>query len=307
MIDRVIATDEYARLREGVGVLDRSRRGKAIFRGPEAPDFLQGQVSNDVEALEPGTGCYAALLTPKGKMLADMRILRGAGWLWLDTEAEALPAVAKMIRTYSIGRDVQPENVTESRAILSLVGPGADAALDAVPPAEEHSFVEGEHGLYVRTDLGVDVICDAADADGVRAALGVEEVSEEAAECVRVESGRPRYGVDIGEDTIPEEAGLNERAVSFTKGCYVGQETVARLHYKGKPNRHLRGLRLERPAAGGEEVRFGDRVVGHIGSAAVSPVNGPIALAIIRREAGPGDRVDVGDDGNAAVVADLPL
>src|SRR3954447_4349531 len=136
MIDQVIATDEYARLRESVGMVDRSDRGKAIFRGPEAPDFLQGQVTNDVEALAPGTGCYAALLTAKGKMLADMRILRGVGGggLWLDTESTALPAVAKMIRTFSIGRDVKPENVTDSRAILSLVGPGSDGALDATPP-----------------------------------------------------------------------------------------------------------------------------------------------------------------------------
>jgi tRNA-modifying protein YgfZ len=287
--------------------LDRSDRGKAIFRGPEAPDFLQGQVTNDVEGLAPGTGCYAALLTPKGKMLADMRILRGDGWLWLDTEAEGLPAVAKMIRTFSIGRDVQPENVTDSRAILSLVGPGSDGALDVAPPPGEHSFVEGEHGLYVRTDLGVDVICDAADAEGVRAALGVEDVSEEAVECVRVETGRPRYGIDIDEDTIPQEAGLNERAVSFEKGCYVGQETVARLHYKGKPNRHLRGLRLAGPAATGDEVRLGERVVGRIGSAVVSPSHGPIALALIRREAEPGAEVRVGDEGNTALVADLPL
>src|SRR5438034_83457 len=146
IIDLVIATDEYTRLREAVGTVDRSDRGKAIFRGPEAPDFLQGQVSNDVEGLTPGTGCYAALLTPKGKMLADMRILRGPAWLWLDTESAGLPAVAKMIRTFSIGRDTRPENVTDSRAILSLVGPGAEGALDPTLPAEEHSFVEGEHG-----------------------------------------------------------------------------------------------------------------------------------------------------------------
>jgi tRNA-modifying protein YgfZ len=303
----VIATDEYARLREAVGMVDRSERGKALFRGPDAADFLQGQVTNDVEGLAPGAGCYAALLTPKGKMLADMRILRGDGWFWLDTELEALPAVAKMIRTYSIGRDVRPENVTDSRAILSLVGPGSDAALDVAPPAEEHSHVEGEHGLYVRTDLGVDVICEAADADGVRAALGVEEVSGEAAECLRVESGRPRYGIDLGEDTIPQEAGLNERAVSFTKGCYVGQETVARLHYKGKPNRHLRGLRLSSPASTGDEVRLGDRVVGRLGSVAVSPAHGPIALAVVRREAGPGDEVKVGSGESTAVVSDLPF
>jgi folate-binding protein YgfZ len=303
----VIATDEYTRLRESVGLLDRSERGKAIFRGPEAADFLQGQVTNDVEALQRGTGCYAALLTAKGKMLADMRILRGPAWLWLDTEIAALPAVAKMIRTYSIGRDVQPENVTDSRAILSLVGPAADDALDVAPPGAEHALVEGEHGLYVRTDLGVDVICDSADADAVRSALGVEGASVAAVECLRVESGRPRYGIDLDEDTIPQEAGLNERAVSFDKGCYVGQETVARLHYKGKPNRRLRGLRLDGPATTGEEVRLGDRPVGRIGSAAVSPVHGPIALALIRREAEPGQRVEVGQAANSAVVSDLPF
>jgi folate-binding protein YgfZ len=303
----VIATDEYARLREAVGLLDRSERGKALFRGPEAADFLQGQVTNDVEALAPGTGCYAALLTPKGKMLADMRILRGPDWFWLDTEIGALPAVAKMIRTYSIGRDVRPDNVTESRAILSLVGPAADATLDVAPPPEEHSFVEGEHGMYVRTDLGIDIVCQSDNADAVRTALGVEPVSEEAVECLRVECGRPRYGLDLDEDTIPQEAGLNERAVSFEKGCYVGQETVARLHYKGKPNRHLRGLRLPSPAEHGAELRLGDRVVGRIGSTAVSPVHGPIALALVRREAEPGQTVEVGSGGSTALVTELPF
>jgi tRNA-modifying protein YgfZ len=302
----VIATDDYARVREAVGVVDRSDRGKAMFRGPEAADFLQGQVTNDVEGLAPGTGCYAALLTPKGKMLADMRILRGPEWFWLDTEAVALPNVAKMIRTYSIGRDVRPENLTGTRAILSLVGPGADAALDMAPPPDEHAHVEGEHGLYVRTDLGVDLICDAADLEGVRAALGVDPVPDEVVECLRVESGRPRYGIDLGDDVIPQEANLNARAVSFEKGCYVGQETVARLHYKGKPNRALRGLRLDGPAATGDEVRLGDRVVGRVGSAAVSPVHGAIALALIRREAEPGQEVEVGDGGRA-VVTELPF
>jgi folate-binding protein YgfZ len=165
----------------------------------------------------------------------------------------------------------------------------------------------GAHGWYVRTDLGVDVICPAAEADAVRAALEVEPVSEEAAECIRVESGRPRLGYEIAGGVIPQEAGLNERAVSFTKGCYVGQETVARLHYKGKPNRHLRGLRLSETAALGDEVHAGDRVVGRIGTAVVSPVHGPIALAILRREVGPGDRVKVGDGGADAEVADLPF
>ena len=204
-------------------------------------------------------------------------------------------------------RDVRANDATEVRAILSLVGPAARLALDVEPPAEEHAHVRGQHGLYVATDVGVDVICPAADAEGVREALGVEPASEEAAECVRIEAGRPRFGLDFDGDTIPEEAGLNERAVSFTKGCYVGQETVARLHYKGKPNRHLRGLRLSRPAEHGQPLRLGERQVGVVGSAAVSPAHGPIGLAVVRREANPGDTLDVSDTGVTAELVELPF
>jgi tRNA-modifying protein YgfZ len=303
----VVVATEYECLRESAGLVDRSARGKLRLTGAEAAEYLQGQVTNDVEGLEPGSGCYAALLTHKGKMLADMRILRGRDWIWLDCEPEALAPIARNVGTYSIGRDVRHEDVSGGYSILSLIGPAAGAALDATPPAEEHSFVEGDHGLYVATHLGIDVICPAADAEAVRQALGVETVSEEAAECLRIESGRPRFGLDVGPETIPEEAGLNERAVSFTKGCYVGQETVARLHYKGKPNRHLRGLRLPAPATSGDEIRLGERLVGHVGSVAVSPVHGPIALAVLRREAAPGDRVKIGSQTADAEVADLPF
>ena len=107
--------------------------------------------------------------------------------------------------------------------------------------------------------------------------------------------------------TIPQEAGINERAVSFTKGCYIGQETVARLHYRGRPNRHLRGLRLSAPARPGAPVRKGEKEVGRLGSAAVSPAFGPIGLAILRREVELGDEVAVGEDGVTASVSDLPF
>src|SRR3954471_16381260 len=306
-IESVIATTEYDRLRESVGLVDRSSRGKLRITGTEAAEYLQGQVTNDVEGLEPGAGCYAALLTHKGKMSADMRVLRGPDFIWIDTEPAALPVIARNASMYSIGREVQANDVTGDYATLSLIGPAAREALDVAPPEEEHAWGEGEHGMYVATDLGVDVICPAADAEGVRAALGVEPVSEDAAECLRIESGRPRLGLDIGSETIPEEAGLNSRAVSFTKGCYVGQETVARLHYKGKPNRHLRGLRLSEPATTGDEVRLEERVLGTIGSVTTSPTHGPIALAVLRREAGPGDTVKVGGGAADAVVADLPF
>jgi folate-binding protein YgfZ len=204
-----------------------------------------------------------------------------------------------MLRTYSLGRDVQYEDLTETRALLSIVGPAARERLDARPPAEENSFVTGEHGIYVATLLGVDVICEPGTT------LDVEPVSLEAAECVRIEAGRPRLGYDMDADTMPQEAGINERAVSFTKGCYVGQETVARLHYRGKPNRHLRGLKLSQPAERGTEITLGGKVVGRVGSTCVSPRLGPIALALVRREADPGATVDVG--GAPAVVTGLPL
>jgi folate-binding protein YgfZ len=303
----MIATTDYERLRESVGLVDRSARGKLRLTGTEAADYLQGQVTNDVVALEPGSGCYAALLNHKGKMLTDMRVLRGEDFIWVDTEPEALASLARNAGMFSIGRDVRHEDVTAEFSILSLIGPDARAPLDVAPPAEEHAFVQGAHGMYVSTDLGVDVICPAADAAAVREALGVEPVSEEAAECLRIESGRPRFLIDVGTETIPQEAGLNERAVSFTKGCYVGQETVARLHYKGKPNRHLRGLRLADAVERGDEIRLGERIVGEVGSVAVSPTHGPIALAVVRREAGPGDAVRVGEAGVEGRVAELPF
>jgi tRNA-modifying protein YgfZ len=303
----VIATDEYERLRHSVGLVDRSYRAKLRLTGGEAPDYLQGQVTNDVEALAPGTGCYALLLTHKGKLRADPRILRGEGWLLLDTEPQGLAPVLHTVETYSIGRDVSARDVTAERALLSLIGPAARERLDPRPPPEEHAFVEGEHGLYVTTDLGVDLICPADAAGGLHRSLGVEPVSEEAVECLRIESGRPRQGIDMGDSTIPEEAGLNERAVSFDKGCYVGQETVARLHYRGKPNRRLRGLMLSAPAETGDSVAAGERTVGTIGSSCVSPVHGPIALAILRREVGPGDAVTVGASGAGAEVVELPF
>ena len=181
----------------------------------------------------------------------------------------------------------------------------------AMSGSQEHDNAAGEIGgvpvRLVATAAGVDLICDATRTADVKAALaGVPEVSEAAAEVVRVESGRPRYGLDLDESVIPQEAGLNERAVSFTKGCYVGQETVARLFYRGKPNRHLRGLRLSAPVPSGAELRVGERVVGTLASSVVSPVHGPIGLALVRREAQPGDTVDVAGGATAQLV-ELPF
>ncbi len=306
---------EYTAIIEGCGWLDRSDRGKLALAGREAKRFLQGQVSNDVEALTPGTGCYATLLTPKGKMLGDLRILDTDQELLLDTERIALQELFNMIRRFSLGYDAVLHKRTLDTGLLSLLGPDAEAVSGfRALGAEEHSHVAGElSGMPVRairTDLGIDLLCDAASTGALASALeqaGATAVSETVADCVRVEHGRPRYGLDLDETVIPQEADLNPRAVSFTKGCYVGQETVARLFYRGKPNRQLRGLRLGAPAQSGAEISFGGRVVGRLGSVAQSPALGAIGLALVRREAPPGSSVVVGSDPIKALVVELPF
>jgi tRNA-modifying protein YgfZ len=291
-----VATSDYLLAKADAVLVDRSSRGRLLLTGSDVADFLQGQVSNDVEALEPGTGCYATLLTAKGKIRCDMRIVRGDDWFLLDSEPQALPVLEHMVRVYSIGRDVDSQR--DERPLWSIIGPAARDGLDNPPPETEHSHTQGDLGLYVATDNGVDVFGERPD---------LPETTAETAEILRIESGRPRLGFELGDDVIPQEAGINERAISFTKGCYVGQETVARLFYKGKPNRHLRGLRLSQPVERGAVLHGEDRELGRVSSTCISPTFGPIALALVRREAEPGASVKVGDAGTVAEVVELPF
>jgi tRNA-modifying protein YgfZ len=307
----------YAALTQGCALIDRSERGKLALSGAQAAAFLNGQVSNDVEALEPGEGCYATFLTPKGKMLGDLRVLATPGELLLDTERVSLQPLFDLIRRGTIGWAAELHKRTLETGLLSLAGPRARelvGAAEAGLPEVEHAHREARLGgaavRLVTTADGVDVLCDAADATVVTDALiaaGATAVDEAAAEITRIEAGRPRYGVDLDDTTIPQEAGLNDRAVSFAKGCYVGQETVARLHWRGKPNPHLRCLRLSAPVVTGTPLRLGEKDVGRVGSAGVSPVHGPIALALVRREAQPGAVLAAGDDGTTAEVVELPF
>ncbi len=302
-------------VREACGLVDRSERGKLAFTGAQAKQFVQGQVTNDVDALAPGTGCYAALLSPKGKMLGDLRILDTGAELWFDTERSALQTIFNVLHRARVGYDAELHKRTLQQGLVSLVGPAArrvaGPGVEALP-GEEHANaaieVDGIAARAIVTDLGVDLVCEAEQTSALIAALtarGAQTVPEAAAEAVRVERGRPRYGVDLDDTTIPQEAGLNERAVSFGKGCYVGQETVARLFYKGKPNRHLRGLKLSTPVASGTELTAGGRAVGRLGSVAVSPDHGPIGLALVRREVEPGAEVMAG--AASATVVELPF
>lgn len=313
-VEGVELDGQYRQLREECGLLDRSDRGKLTVSGPDAAEYLQGQLTNDVEALAVGEGLYAALLDRKGHMQADMRVLRPAAEeIWIDLEPEALAATLKHLTMYSIGREVEVADVTAERSILSLIGPRA-AELATTPPLPEYTCetatIAGVECLAVGSAVGIDLMTTAAETERLREALltaGAAAVGDAAAEIVRIERGVPRFGAEMGAETMPAEAGIVERAVSFTKGCYIGQETVARLHYKGKPNRHLRGLRLSAPVAPGVALRLGEKEVGRLGSACVSPAFGPIGLAILRREAEPGSELAVGEDGVTARVVDLPF
>jgi folate-binding protein YgfZ len=305
---------QYRALREEAGFLPRTRAA-LIVRGSDAAEYLQGQLTNDIEALTPERGCYAALLDRKGHLQADMRVLRlETDELWLDLDPAPAQSVLKHLRTYSIGREAEVEDATDRWAIVSLIGPrsGQLSGFEGLGPefALRYRDWDGTEVLAVATDVGLDLITHAeqgARLNELLKAVGVAEVSEAAAEIVRVESGRPRFGIDMGPESMPAEAGITQRAVDFEKGCYIGQEPVARLHYRGKPNRALRGLRLSEPADHGAPLLLGEREVGRIGTACLSPAFGPIALAIVRREAGEGDRLAVGDGGTTAEVVGLPF
>src|SRR3954449_3060697 len=196
-----IPASEDAALRDGCGLVDRSERGKLALTGSQAKEFLQGQVTNDIEALGSGQGCYAAFLDHKGKMQGDLRVLDLGDELWLDCERVALQDLFNMIRRYKLGLDVELHKRTVECSLLSLIGPDARRIAGGGLPETEHACARGELGgapvVRVVTDLGVDVICAAGDGARVRAELeaaGAVPVSEAAAEVLRVESGRPRYG-----------------------------------------------------------------------------------------------------------------
>lgn len=310
---------EYAIATHAAGLADRSARGKIDVTGPDAAEFLQGQVTNDVEALQPGAGCYVAILDPKAHLISDARVLRmSEDRFRLDTEPVALEATLKDLRTYKIGRSVEIVDRTEDGALLSLIGPRsaevAEVALGCRSPQGEHQFTEasidGQATLVIATAFGVDVMTAVATAGAARIRLlgaGAKEISEHAVELMRIEQGLPRYGVDMTFDNLPGEAGIVQRAVSFTKGCYVGQEPVARMFHKGHPNRHLRGVLLSEPISAGSALFANGREVGRATSTAVSPRLGPIALSILRREVAPSDELTVEGIPAKAKAIELPF
>ena len=324
---------EYAALSTDALLVDRSYRGRAEVTGPRAAEAVNGLVTNDVVSLAPGSGAYAGILTPKGKVLADVRIFRLADRILLDTPPRCAAALPNTLRKFINPRTAPHRDLSSSLMNLGVFGPRAAAVVSSVTAVDTGALmalpmyghlgaeVEGAAVIIARVpDVAVPGFELFVAADHI-ATLG-DRLSEAGAipgglaafEIARVEAGRPEWGIDMDDNTIPQEANFDELgAISYTKGCYTGQETVARVHFRGHVNRHLRGLRLptgsELPAYKTEIVDAEDKVVGDIRSTALSPRVGPIAMAMVRREITLGSSVTVRAEGGQlqATVVALPF
>jgi folate-binding protein YgfZ len=318
----------YAAVRAGAGLIDRSYSGRILLTGADRRSYLQGLLTNDIEALTPGTGCYAAMLNAQGRMLTDMRVLELGDAILLDVPVAVVSSIRDHLDRFVFAEDVQVEDATAARAEIGLYGPGAldvlvKAGSDGGAPSSLFQMtrirITGVDALVVKSDEagveGYDVIVDRTGEEAITAALiaaGAVRVSEADAEAVRIESGRPRFGRDMDTDTIPLEAGLEERAISRTKGCYVGQEVIVRVQDRGhgRVAKRLVGLTLDADAkvpSAGARIASGDREIGRVTSATWSPALGrPIALGYVHRDF-VAEGTDVSIDATSAKVTALPF
>lgn len=338
---------EYAAARSGAVVVDRVDRAVVRMYGRDPVRMIQGLVSNDVAGAAPGQGVYAAMLTAKGKMLADLRVLRRAqGDLLLELDAGALAGVLDHLRRFVPPLFARFEDASAAIGVAGVYGPAArqvvGAALDVPLPdgMAEDAFVAvalpdaGEsagpsrpgdgaawqEALVVRTLYagvdGYDVVVPRDRLEAVWRALveaGARPAGHGTLETLRIEAGRPRWGAELDENVIPLEAGLLERAISQTKGCYTGQEVIVRILHRGHVNWHLRGLLLgdaPAPARGAPLMRAGEtKPVARVTSACASPARGQtIALGYVRREVEPPAELRLGGpDGPPVQVVALPF
>jgi folate-binding protein YgfZ len=306
------AEAEYAALRTGAVAIDRSQRGRWRLSGAKAAETLTGLVTNDVLALGPGHGQFAAMLTPKGKIIADITIYRTEDALLVDVPSRATAGFADTIKKY-VNPRVTPyadETATTSDVgaygvrAAHIVGQAVGVPAESLMASPAHGSVVLESLLVVRVPtLGLDgfaVLAPSTEREAIwqrLLAAGAVAGSTGVWDVARVENGSPEWGVDIDETTIPQEAGFDELgAISYTKGCYTGQETVARIHFRGHVNRHLRGLRMANDAPPAATlVDASGKPVGDVRSTVRSPRLGPIALAMVRREIEVGATILAGD------------
>lgn len=304
-------------LRRSAALLDASGREAVRVVGPERASFLHGMVTNDVEGLPVGQWTYAAACTAKGAMVADCRVLARADELWLDTEPGYGERLLSHLSKFLISEDAELHAAPGERAAWALAGPSSHqvAVQLGVKVPEGQAFTEGAdgtwalaHGLYgvPAVELFVPVSAVAAFRERSRA-LGIPELPLSTLEALRVEAGYGRMGVDMEETTIPLEARL-ERGIHYQKGCYLGQEVIARATFRGQVSRKLSGLSFSGPLpARGTELKKGDKRVGHVTSTVVSPRFGAIGLGYVHRLVGdPGTELEL-PDGSKATVRALPF
>ena len=312
---------DYRALHEDAVWADRSLRDARLeVRGPDATDWLQGLLTQDVRTLQSGQGIYAAYLTPQGRMISDMRVFRRDDSYLLETVASAREPLLGRLEQFVIMEDVVVVDVTETVGALTVLGPSAAvlasectglgaSTLDGL--AEHDHLPLGAPGAFVAAsrEFGVpafDLFALQNDVEAWRTLLEsrISLASDELLDTARIEAGRPRFGVDMHEDTIPLEAGIETRGISFDKGCYVGQEVVIRILHRGG-GRVARRLAWVEHAPhtegdvqwrGGEDVHLADKVVGHVSSACWSPSrNGLLGIAMLHRDATePGTVVRIG-------------
>ena len=295
---------EYACGHEGAGFVGGAS-GLFWAVGPDSVSFLQNVLSQDIEALAPGSVARSFLLQPRGKLEALLWLLRAEDRVGIVTEADRLEDTIRILSRWRLRVDVELE--PDARQVFDVWGP-APTTLDVAGGWRD------EDGVLVaevsKTPLRRRLVAGLGPSDLER--RGLLPIGQHAHTALRIETGQPRYGIDIDHKTIPQESGLVPEAVSFTKGCFLGQELVARIDSRGRVNRNLRGVRMLQaltPPAGARVTHAG-KVVGTLTSVGESPgAGGPVALALIRREAPPGTQVTVSWEQMTvqAVIEQLPL
>jgi aminomethyltransferase len=284
----------YQALLRGAAWLDLSARGRIVARGRDRARLLHAITSNEVRKMTPGTGCYAFLLNPQGRIQADLSLFCHADYFLIDTEPELPEKVRLHIQRYIIADQVELEDVTASTAAIGLEGPGAAAILaelGAPVPVDGYSHAAWAEAtvaaVTVTGQAGVRIFCPAEQAAGLVHRLetaGAVAASAEDARLVRIENGKPRYGEDIRETSLPQET-QQMHAVSFNKGCYLGQEIVERIRAQGRVNKKLMRVVLEGaevPVPGTKTTVDGAEA--EVTSAVVSPSSGEVvALAYVRQ------------------------
>ena len=304
--------DAYTAVREGAGWIERQDLGRLRLRGKDRRSYLHGLLTNDVESLQPGAGVYAALLTAQGRMITDMHVYELGDAIVLTLPLALTERIGDHLDQFIFSEDVQVEDVTGSTVQIGVYGPSAADAVGSLPTAHNFALRSREFGVD-----GFEIISTHASAAELVAQLQpAQAVDFETLEVIRVESGIPRFLVDMNETTIPLEAGIEDRAISMTKGCYPGQEVIVRVLHRGggRVARRLVGVALG-PEAELPQTRArvfsADREIGALTSVVTSRILAcPLALGYLHREfSAPGTRVEVETPGQArmpASVQELP-